>query len=490
MIPLFYTLRKGIRFQSLMNSVLVISETPLNIIRASERTCQVLKHCNGLNTIKEIAARTSITEKQVFKLCDYFNKRAILEISPSRSCNYFPFVSVIIPTKDRRDELGECVDAVFAQDYPKDKMEVVVVDDGSRDGTGDLVRTYPCILLTNSESRGQSYSRNVGAKEARGEILAFLDSDCVPEKKWLQELITYFQWERIGAVGGYVDGYFEATTLDRYEKAFSPLNLGKHIMLGTNNESTFYVPTCNLLIHRQAFIETGGIRESMHVGEDVDFCWRLRKKGYDTLYIPRGTVYHKHRNSLVKMFKRRADYGTSEAILYRMHPEKKKTVQLPVLPTCSFLAIVGALITQSIFPLLLPVCCLVYEALMKILRIRKKNLHLGLWKILFSVARSHFSFFYFTSFHLIRYYLVALICLGFFFHSVWYLLLLTLLLSSVVDYCLKRPRLSFPIFIFYYTVEHLFYQLGVFLGCLRERSFGSYSLRFMKKITTHYVPGY
>jgi len=324
---------------------------------------------------------------------------------------------------------------------------------------------------------------------AQGEILAFLDSDCVPEKTWLRELVVHFEWERIGAVGGYVDGYFDVTALDRYEKAFSPLNLGKHSMVGTNNESTLYVPTCNLLVRRQAYAETGGISNRMHVGEDVDFCWRLRNKGYDMLYVPRGTVYHKHRSSLGKMLKRRFDYGTSEAILYGIHSEKKKTVQLPLIATCSFLSIVGALITLSILPLLASVNCFALEVSMKIWRIRKSKIHLGLWRILFSVARSHFSFFYFTSFHLIRYYMVALICLGFFFHSVWYAFLLTLLLSSLVDYCLKRPRLGLPLFLFYYTVDHLSYQLGVFAGCLRKRSFGSYSLRIMKKVMTNYTPG-
>jgi hypothetical protein len=59
----------------------------------------------------------------------------------------------------------------------------------------------------------------------------------------------------------------------------------------------------------------------------------------------------------------------------------------------------------------------------------------------------------------------------------------------LVDYCLKCPRLGLPLFLFYYTVDHLSYQLGVFAGCLRKRSFGSYSLRIMKKVMTNYMPG-
>jgi mycofactocin system glycosyltransferase len=488
-IPLIYTLRKQIRFERQGESWIVASETPLNVLRVSDRAADVLRLCNGTRTLKEIAETTNMIEEQVFRLCDYFNKRAILEIGPAAVGDYFPFVSIIIPTKDRREEVVECLGSVFAQDYPKDKMEVIVIDDGSSDGTGNLVRTFPCRLISNNKSRGQSYSRNLGAKEAQGEILAFLDSDCVPEKTWLQELVTYFQWERIGAVGGYVDGYFEATTLDRYEKAFSPLNMGMHILCGTNNSSTFYAPTCNLLVRRQAFIETGGIRESMHVGEDVDFCWRLRKKGYDALYIPRGIVKHRHRNCLGKMLKRRGDYGTSEAILYGIHPEKKKVFQLPPLAASNFLALIIALMSMTITPLLIAVGCFVFETAMKLMRISKMNLNMPLWRILFSVVRSHCSFFYFASFHVIRYYMVTLIVLGFFFHSVWFLLFLMVLLSSTVDYSSRRPRLVFPLFLFYYVLDHLSYQSGVFTGCVRDKTFGSYVPKFIRRIMTAHTFG-
>jgi hypothetical protein len=189
------------------------------------------------------------------------------------------------------------------------------------------------------------------------------------------------------------------------------------------------------------------------------------------------------------MLKRRSDYGTSEAILYGLHGEKKKTIQVPSLQACSFMGIAAALLMLSMLPLLALAGSFAWEAWAKMLRVRKRGVHLGFWRIIFSVGRSHFSFFYFTSFHLIRYYMAAIICLGFIFHPLWYVLMLTLLLSSSVDYCLKRPQLNFLQFIFYYVADHLSYQLGVFGGCVRERSFGSYSVKVMKKAITHYVQG-
>ena len=68
----------------------------------------------------------------------------------------------------------------------------------------------------------------------------------------------------------------------------------------------------------------GGFTASLHLGEDVDFCWRMRRQGYSLLYVPRGTVAHKHRNRLNRMLLRRGAYGTSEAKLYHDHRDKKK----------------------------------------------------------------------------------------------------------------------------------------------------------------------
>jgi len=85
----------------------------------------------------------------------------------------------------------------------------------------------------------------------------------------------------------------------------------------------------------------------MHVGEDVDFCWRMRDAGDDLLYVPAGTVRHKHRNRLGRFLRRRADYGTSEATLCRLHPRKKKVFQVPPLAVLRFLALCCAILLFS-----------------------------------------------------------------------------------------------------------------------------------------------
>jgi len=369
----------------------------------------------------------------------------------------------------------------LSQNYPAEKREVIVIDDGSKDDTAYIVKKFSCTFLAHKETRGQSFCRNKGAQSTHAEILAFLDSDCVADKNWFNELACYFQWDAVGAVGGYVDVYGTESTLDRYEETCSPLNMGKRFLYDIHADSTFYVPTCNLLVRKDAFSEIGGFREGMHVGEDVDFCWRLHKLGYRLLYIPHGIVRHKHRNRLHTLLMRRADYGTSEAILYNLHREKKKTFQVPPFAAMSYLLIVASIILLSPWFLIFSIVPVLLDVTKKSLHINKQKVKITPFKVFFSVIRSHFSFYFFISFHIARYYLIVLIIFGFLWYSLWFFSAFTISVTSIVDYSTKKPQLPYPIFLFYYIVEHLAYQIGVFAGCLKRRKFRSYCPRFSLK---------
>jgi mycofactocin system glycosyltransferase len=482
MIPFAYRLREEVHIEREEGSSVVVMETPLSIIRVSHRATRILQLCDGHRTPAEIALQIDHTEEtEVYRICDFLNKRGVLEVGPVRGEGPTRFVTVIIPTKDRRNELAECLESVFSQEYPGDLVEVVVVDDGSTDGTDKLLNDLPCKVLSNSRTRGQSHCRNKGAEVAQGEILAFLDSDCVASPTWLKELVPSFQWNEVGAVGGYVDGYFEESSLDRYEKASSPLNMGARILSAANDASTLYTPTCNLLVRKEVYKEVSGSREEMSVGEDVDLCWRIRAGGHRLLYVPYGAVKHKHRSMLQNMLRRRAQYGTSEALLYSLH-RKRKTLQAPPLAAFAFLALVAAVVCLSVIPVFLAAACFLADSTTKVRKIGRMGVPVRPQRILYSVVRTHFSFFYFASFHVVRYYTIALLLLGLLFHPLWLLCLSLLLTTSIVDYRLKKPRLPFAVFFFYYVLEQVAYQAGVFAGCLRQRTFSSYGVKLVRRL--------
>jgi len=182
------------------------------------------------------------------------------------------------------------------------------------------------------------------------------------------------------------------------------------------------------------------------------------------------------------MLKRRLEYGTSEGALYRLHPENKKVLPVPVGPALAFAGLCASIISLSFFPLLLCLACLVFEVGSKALRTGRMGIPILLRKVAFSVVRTYLSFFYFASFHLVRYYLVAILLVGCAFRTLWPLALFFFFLSSAVDYETKRPVLFYPTFLYLYVLEHFFYQTGVFLGCLKARTFGSYRTRLSMRL--------
>ena len=209
-------------------------------------------------------------------------------------------------------------------------------------------------------------------REASGQIVAFIDSDCAASSAWLKELTPYFQDRRFALVAGYVDSYFRKSSLDRYESVKSALNMGNQKVIGAGQKSVFYAPTCNMLIRRDVFLENGGLEETIRVGEDVEFCWRLMKAGHRMIYTPEGTVLHKHRNDFFSCFKRRFDYGTSEPVLYGKYPETVKRYPWQSGGMAFFLLCLLGLAAMSLVPFALAFALLFLEAWHKKSGLEKK----------------------------------------------------------------------------------------------------------------------
>ena len=101
-------------------------------------------------------------------------------------------------------------------------------------------------------------------------------------------------------------------------------------------------------------------------------------------------------------------------------------------------------------------------------------------QIAYAKLRSYLSFYYFAFFHLVRYYLILIFMLGFLLHPIWFFGVAAILFTSIADYYIKRPNLPYPVFLLFYVLEHLAYQIGVFRGCLKLKYFRSYILSFRR----------
>lgn len=510
-IPLSYRLRDGVRIEPAGGVWRVVSELPLAVVRVNEAAARMLAAARIGAAVRDLAAASGVDQERVVELCERFRRRGFLDVvagvaaftdpgvapagatvgSPAAARTgaaggvsagvprRAPTVSVIVPTKDRAEELDGCLASLSALDYPRESLEVIVVDDGSTDDTADVARRYPCVYRANERNRGQSYCRNLGARAATGEILAFIDSDCVASPGWLSDLVPLFSWPRVAAAGGYVAGYYDGSRLDRYEQAASSLNMGERVILMTDDRTMAYLPTCNLLVRRDAYLSIGGLREEMRVGEDVDLCWRLRKAGGYLIYSPTGTVSHRHRRRLRGMLAQRAAYGTSEALLHGLHPEKRKTMPVRLLPALTTGMLALALV--SLEPMALPLCVApaIADALRGASRLARSGVRVPARRVWSAALRGHLSFAYSVSFHLVRYYLLVVVAAGFAAPGLWLLGAAAVVYVAAVDHGAKRPRVSFPVFLAFSVAEHTAYQVGVAAGCVRARSFRSYRISFV-----------
>jgi mycofactocin system glycosyltransferase len=328
-----------------------------------------------------------------------------------------------------------------------------------------------------------SFCRNLGAQQAKGEILAFIDSDCRADALWLRELLPSFRKPRIGVVGGLVDSVFDAKAVDRYEKVRSSLNMGPWFRRSEETDRFFYVPSCNLLTRRDLFGRLGGFRSDLHVGEDVDYCWRVQDKGYEVEYRPRGKIFHRHRNTFWGFCSRRFDYGTSEPLLQQIHTERVKTLFLP--PAAAFFWVLAALSLWEAEGALLLLCGLValIDTGAALRKLRRRGIPARVREAFFAVVRSYGAFAFHTCAFVSRYYLLGIPLLFPLFPKAGAALLGAHLLSGMGEFMIKRPGLNPLSFFVLFTLDQLSYQSGVWWGCAKGKFFAPVNPRLSIRLS-------
>ena len=226
--------------------------------------------------------------------------------------------SVIVCTRNGADRIGACLHAI--RNMTDADFETIVVDDGSADDTADLVADhFPWVKLIRLSPGGLSVARNAGAAAAIGEVLAFTDDDCEPDREWLMRLQRGFTDGRFSAVGG-PNLPPPARALAEAVVSAAP-GAPSHVML--DDEEAEHLPGCNLAVTKKAFDQVGGFDPIFHTaGDDVDFCWRLRSAGHRLGFAPGAFVWHWRRPSLRTFLRQQRGYGEAERLLLGKHPQR------------------------------------------------------------------------------------------------------------------------------------------------------------------------
>jgi glycosyltransferase involved in cell wall biosynthesis len=244
------------------------------------------------------------------------------------------------------------------QTYPKEKFEIILVDDGSNDDTvaelDKLLRNVksPAVKIIHNEiKKGPANARNKGILESRGTLVAFTDADCIPNKDWLTELVKGFKDDSIGGVTGKVVTNFERLL---YPLRVSPL-------------SEFV--TCNIAYTRSVLTQSGFFDERFKCPfrEDSDLAYRILDLGYKITHQDSAVVFHPVKQIKLKDLLRVPRYHAYDILLFKKHPKRAKStvdIRLCRFSTCGVAVILSTLIILSFF-IIAPIgwaiiCTLVY----------------------------------------------------------------------------------------------------------------------------------
>lgn len=231
-----------------------------------------------------------------------------------------PLCSVVVPTHRRPDQLADCLEALGRLDYPRDRFEVIVVDDGGGLAL-DALRDRLCeglqLRLVRQPRRGPAAARNAGARLARGELLAFTDDDCVPDPRWLRLLVRRFAERPDDAVGG-----FTANALrdNPYSTASQLIIDAGYAYYNGDSDAARFLTSNNLAVPRSGFLALGGFDASLLTSEDRDLCERWTGSGRRMAYERRAVVWHVRRMTLRSFCAQHFAYGRGARCFHRRRP--------------------------------------------------------------------------------------------------------------------------------------------------------------------------
>lgn len=236
-----------------------------------------------------------------------------------------PKVSIVVCSYNGGKTLKGALESLDQLNYPD--YEIILVDDGSKDNTQELVKQFETERATRNTqlppfknmvqpNLGLSVARNNGIYAAEGEIVAFTDSDCVADRDWLYYLVNTLLQGDFAAVGGPnisppAHNWIQACV------AAAPGSPSHVLVSDTVAE---HVPGCNMAYWRWALLEIEGFdAEYRKAGDDVDVCWRLMQRGYLIGFSPSAIVWHHRRFTVEAYFKQQSGYGEAEALLRFKH---------------------------------------------------------------------------------------------------------------------------------------------------------------------------
>ena len=220
-------------------------------------------------------------------------------------------LSVVIPTHRRPDKIAACLDALAASDYPRGRLQVLVVEDGGpTDALAELrARSFDPLELIwlDQPHAGPAVARNLGAQHATRELVAFTDDDCCPRPDWARRLDAQLRSSPGTVVGGHTVNKVVGNLWSSASQALVTYITAR----GQQADGEPFFASNNFALERDLFVKLGGFDETFPLagGEDRDMCRRLVESGHDLVWVPEAIVDHYHHLTARRFWDQHYRYG-------------------------------------------------------------------------------------------------------------------------------------------------------------------------------------
>ena len=217
------------------------------------------------------------------------------------------FVSVIIPTYDDWNRLKKCLTALSNQTYPKEKFEVIIVNNHPTDNIPEFIKCYR-YKIYREKKRGSYSARNKGLSKAKGDVIAFTDSDCIPDFLWLEKAVSRFN-EGCQRLAGNIN-IFPRSKRPKIAELYD-------MTFGFDQEiasKTGLSVTANMFALSSLFKKYGTFNDSLFSGGDTEWSRRLVRQDINIVYAPEVIVCHPARENLKDLFKKRRRVSAKKSI--------------------------------------------------------------------------------------------------------------------------------------------------------------------------------
>ena len=239
--------------------------------------------------------------------------------------NEWPFFSVIVPTYNRPEPLRRCLEALAVQEYPRERFEVIVVDDGGTKPLDELLARFQGQINLHylvQPNLGPAVARNSGARQANGRFLAFTDDDCAPAPIWLPRLAEQLMKEPHKMVGGYTKNALSRNPFSITSQLL--IDFLYHHYNKTESRALFFTSN-NIAIAADMFWEIGGFDETMPLaaGEDRELCDRWLEEGFEMVYLPKAVIFHEHYLQFFSFWRQHFNYGRGAWLYHWVRSQRK-----------------------------------------------------------------------------------------------------------------------------------------------------------------------